>query len=155
MVWTPSLSFLHKDEFLDPIADRDIFLHQHDNEASQLDGLGPTIPSLSRTPSLHSVATVVSHGYLQLELRELCGLINTRRSLADAKILSVECYRQRIGVINHRFLLLHLQREERKDMYLRMDRRAAEGVNLMAFAKASGQTPARDEVCDLPTNGVP
>lgn len=92
------------------------------------------------------MTTIVSHGLLQLELSELCDLIEARRSLSLAEIISVECYAQRVGLIVHRFLVLHLRREGRKDMYLRMDRRAAKDISLTQLVWASGQTQARDEV---------
>lgn len=94
-----------------------------------------------------TVTTVVSHGVLQLDLSELCDLIAARSSLARAEIVSAECYVQRIGLINHRFLILHLRREGRKDIYLRIDRRAARDVSLTELVWASGQTHAQDEVC--------
>lgn len=100
------------------------------------------------------MTTIVSHGLLQLELSELCNLIKARRSLSLAEIVSVECYAQRVGLILHRFLVLHLRREGRKDMYLRMDRRAAKDVSLTELVWASGQTQARDEVRLLLSHSV-
>lgn len=73
-----------------------------------------------------------------------------RDSLARAEIVSAECYVQRFGLFNHRFLILHLRREGRKDMYLRMDRRAANDVSLTELVWSSGQTQSRDEVFVLP-----
>jgi hypothetical protein len=93
-----------------------------------------------------TVTTVVSHGVLQLDLSELCDLIAVRSSLSRAEIVSAECYVQRIGLFSHRFLVLHLQREGRKDIYLRIDRRAARDVSLTELVWASGQTHAQDEV---------
>jgi len=100
------------------------------------------------------VATVVSHGVLQLELSELCDLIAARSSLARADIVSAECYVHRVGLINHRFLVLHLKREGRQDIYLRIDRRAARDISLTELVWASGQTRARDEVRIPPQNMV-
>ena len=94
-----------------------------------------------------TVTTVVSHGVLQLDLSELCDLIAARGSLSQAEIVSAECYVQHVGLINHRFLILHLQRGGRKDIYLRIDRRADSDVSLTELVWASGQTRARDEAC--------
>lgn len=108
-----------------------------------------SILSLPRSLTYNTVATVVSHGRLQLELSELCDLIEARDSLARAEIVSAECYVQRSGLWNHRFLILHLRREGRKDMYLRMDRRAANNISFTELVWTSGQTQARDEVFGL------
>lgn len=105
-----------------------------------------SLQPVSRSPTYGTVSTVVSYGVLELELSELCRLILTRASLARAEIVSAECYAQRTGIVTHRFLILHLKRDRRKDMWLRMDRRAKGDVSLMELLWSSGQTQAKDEV---------
>ncbi|KAF8309931.1 hypothetical protein DL93DRAFT_2230647 [Clavulina sp. PMI_390] len=116
---------------------------------------GGGIPShipLARTSTSDTTGTVISHGLFYLSLSELCDLIETRASLSNAEILFVECYCQRVNFITHRFLVLHLRRKGRKDIYLRLDRRAANDVGLTRLVLARGQTQARDEATLSPMN---
>lgn len=57
-----------------------------------------------------------------------------------------EGYAERSGVILHRFLVLELKREDKKPIYLRLDRRLGEGVSRMTLLRASGVTSANDTV---------
>jgi hypothetical protein len=76
---------------------------------------------------------------------EFCKLIREHRSLQRAEILSTETYCKMIGPIPHRFLLLELHREGRKDLWLRLDRGRDRDVPFMRFA-ARFATASRDTV---------
>ena len=58
-----------------------------------------------------------------LSVSQLCDVIKQHRSLRRAEILSTECYTEYTGRVVHRFLLLELHREGRKDIWPRLDRR--------------------------------
>ncbi|KAF8309922.1 hypothetical protein DL93DRAFT_2230640 [Clavulina sp. PMI_390] len=139
--------------------------HDVDSQEPDLEyptgGLGRVVPPMSRSDTVSitrsatyaTTATVISSGVLLLSLSELCDLIDIRSSLANADILSVECYAQRVNLnfVLHRFLILHLRRQGRKDVYLRMDRRADGGVSLPKMMLQRGQTAAHDEANLSPT----
>ncbi|KAF8314081.1 hypothetical protein DL93DRAFT_1113719 [Clavulina sp. PMI_390] len=86
-----------------------------------------------------------------LSLAALCNLIESTPTLAEADILSVECYTQWSHVVIHRFVVLRLHRQGKRDMYLRMDRRVDQQVKnnqvleTLKFLFASGKTAANDE----------
>ncbi|KAF8309921.1 hypothetical protein DL93DRAFT_2230639 [Clavulina sp. PMI_390] len=107
--------------------------------------------SIARSATYATTATIISFGVLQLSLSELCDLITIRSSLANAEILSVESYSQRVNFITHRFLILRLRRQGRKDVYLRLDRRAASEISLTKLVFSGGHTVARDEANLSPT----
>lgn len=126
------------------------FLSARDNDSSEEDVFPAPLDcdtagqsSLFRSSSVESL---ISYGCLELTLSELCDTIKTRRLLASAEIISVECYYQFLGLIKHRFLLLHLRRKGKRDVYMRLDRRAAEDTGPFELVWASGKTSTRDEV---------
>lgn len=82
-----------------------------------------------------------------MPLKQFCDLIELHPSLSDAEILSVDCYTERtsLGVL-HRFLLFHLRRPRRSDVWLRIDRRRDVNTSLMRTAIAGGKTAANDQV---------
>lgn len=82
-----------------------------------------------------------------MPLMTLCGLIAQCASLERAKIISVECYKEwtKYGII-HRFLVFHLRRPERSDVWLRLDRRAIAGVTISKLIRVRGRTVANDTV---------
>lgn len=93
------------------------------------------------------MATAVPRiGKIDLTLSEFCDYIEDHSSLQRAKIVATECYSENAGAVTHRFLVLELRRENRKDVYLRLDRRRAEGTSLFKFITASGSTKANDRV---------
>lgn len=63
-----------------------------------------------------------------------------------AEIISAEGYKEWIGPILHRFLVLELRRSSRKPIWLRIDRRMAQGVGTFRFIRALATTPANDTV---------
>lgn len=85
-------------------------------------------------------------GILHLSLHDLCMYISNHRCLRKATILSTQCYYHNAGVVIHRFLLLELHRENRKNIWVRLDRRRGEGVSLFSFMLTSGVTKANDTV---------
>lgn len=93
---------------------------------------------------------LIANGGKTLPLATFCTLIDRCASLERAKILSVECYRERtnLGVL-HRTLIFHLQRSGRTDVWLRIDRRRAEDVSIPALALRGGKTEANDVVCPI------
>lgn len=94
-----------------------------------------------------STGTIVpSVGYMGLSIAELCELIEERHSLQQANIVMTESYKQHTGGIVHRFLVLELEREGKKPVWLRLDRRLGKDVSKMSFILASGVTNANDTV---------
>ena len=73
-------------------------------------------------------------------------MIREHRSLQKAEILSTETYCKMNGAVPHRFLLLELRREGRKDLWLRLDRRRDRSVPFMRFAAANFKTAPHDMV---------
>ena len=85
-------------------------------------------------------------GVLDLSVSELCQLIQQRASLQHAIITRTEGYAEHLGAVVHRFLVLELKREDKKPIFLRLDRRRGEGVSPMSLISASGVTSANDTV---------
>ncbi|KAF8314085.1 hypothetical protein DL93DRAFT_2080589 [Clavulina sp. PMI_390] len=141
------LTLLLQHEFLDPDAsetnDQNSGFYEND-ACLTADVRSMSLSPVRRTFTNASTSTVISYGVLQMSLSELCSIIIERPSLYFAEILSIECYSERVSFITHRFLILHLRRKGRKDVYLRMDRRA--GVGLARLLSTSGVSSARDEV---------
>lgn len=82
-----------------------------------------------------------------MSLAYFCDLVVRHESLKAASILSVDCYSERtnLGVL-HRFLIFHLRRPRRSDVWLRLDRRRDANSSLIKTAIAGGKTTANDEV---------
>lgn len=85
-------------------------------------------------------------GSIDLPLAKLCTYVDEQQSLQCAQIMATECYSQSSGAVTHRFLLLELRREGRKDIWLRLDRRRGEGTSLLKFLSSVGITKANDRV---------
>lgn len=92
----------------------------------------------------------ISRGGRIMPLEQLCHNIDNCESLARAKILSVECYRERsiMGIL-HRTLLFELCRPDRRNIWLRIDRRMDKMTSLSTFVLRGGKTRANDEVCSF------
>lgn len=88
-----------------------------------------------------------SVGVVDLSLTHVCDRIDAHSSLRAAQILSTECYAVKAGAVMHRFIVLELRHQDRKDVWLRLDRRRGEKVSLLQFLAASGMTQANDRVC--------
>lgn len=99
-----------------------------------LDGINALSPA--------SVNTVISAGTLVMDLSELLQTIADRQSLRNAEICSVEQYYTWTGTVWHRFLILELNREERKAIWVRLDRHRGGGLKDLW----AGTAPAHDEV---------
>lgn len=84
---------------------------------------------------------------MDLSLADVCIHIDAHPSLRAAEIVSTECYALRAGAVTHRFVVLELRRQGRKDVWLRLDRRRGEKVSIFRFLSASGITDANDRVC--------
>ena len=107
----------------------------------------PAAIPLTRTPSTLSTETVVPRlGVLHQSIHELCEFIQRQRSLQQAIITMTEGYAERLGAIVHRFLVLELKREDKKPIYLRLDRRLGKGVPTISLLRTSGVTSANDTV---------
>lgn len=91
----------------------------------------------SSAASLH---TVIDFGTLSMLVSQFCEVIQRHHSLRRAKILSTECYIESI----HRFLVMELSREGRKNVWFRLDRRT--GNSAVGLALAGGMVPAYDTV---------
>ncbi|KAF8310697.1 hypothetical protein DL93DRAFT_1583479 [Clavulina sp. PMI_390] len=103
----------------------------------------------SPSPSIRSTSSnifVPNSGVIELSLADFCEYVNERSSLRKASILSIEGYRQRIGVIIHRFVVLALARHGQQGIWLRLDRRAEKGVSFLGLIRARGTTRANDRV---------
>lgn len=80
-------------------------------------------------------------------LSVLCDYIRDHKSLGSAEIVSAMTYTQRTSfVVKHRFLLLHLRRKAKKEVYLRLDRLRSDELSAAGFVAAGGQVAANDIV---------
>jgi len=114
------------------------------------EGLGRVLSQDADTASIYSNTSVIPvFGFQTLSAQELCEFVPTSRSLQSAQIVSIEGYLQMIGVVPHRFLVIHLQREGRKDAWLRLDRRTDSSVGTMRLIARGGRTKANDLVSDI------
>ena len=95
--------------------------------------------------STPSINTVIFCGVWNMSVSQLCDVIKQHRSLRRAEILSTQCYTEFNGRVVHRFLILELHREGRKDIWLRLDRRP--GQSTWQLLLAVGKAPAKDTVC--------
>lgn len=106
-----------------------------------------SVSSLSSTFSASSVSTAVpTRGIVELSLVDVCDHIDEHPSLRAAEIISTECYAVQASAVMHRFIVLELRRQGRKDVWLRLDRRRGEKISLLQFLAASGTTQANDRV---------
>ncbi|KAF8289118.1 hypothetical protein DL93DRAFT_1163770 [Clavulina sp. PMI_390] len=99
------------------------------------------------TATIASVATFFPRfGAIELSLADVCSFISEGAALRGAHIISVKGYCEPAGPVLHRFVVLHLRRVQRKDIWLRLDRRRGQGVSAFRFVFASGDTQANDKV---------
>lgn len=108
--------------------------------------------TMQTSPSaIDSLAPHLNASGVTLPLTTLCNLIAQCASLERAQIISVECYKEwsKYGVL-HRFLIFHLRRPERSDVWLRVDRKAITGVSIPKFIRGRGRTEANDTVSHIP-----
>jgi hypothetical protein len=93
-------------------------------------------------PSIMSTDSVVSNS-ATLPLRDFCELICRCRSLERARIVSVECHKEK-ATPKHRFLMFHCIRGSRPPVWFRVDRRIKGGVSKLFFNR--GTVNANDTV---------
>lgn len=115
------------------------------------DGLSvlPSLPNsqTSTVSSVDSLASIMEGGSLSMHLEVLCGYIRDHRSLSNAEILSASTYAQRSSMgVKHRFLLIHLHRVGKGDVWLRLDRLRSDEKSLAGFVIAGGEVQANDIV---------
>lgn len=79
----------------------------------------------------------------KVALDKLCDLVNTDKSLRTARIVSCATYVRRGLFVTHRFVVMKLRRNDRKDTYIRIDRRPASRSRLI---RGIGTTISNDEV---------
>lgn len=97
--------------------------------------------------SIDSLSTIADGDVLMMGLSILCDYIHDHKSLASAEIMSASTYTQRSKMlVKHRFLLLHLRRKGKKEVYLRLDRLRSEELSAAGFVAAGGQVAANDIV---------
>lgn len=85
-------------------------------------------------------------GVLSLSLAQLCEFIDTHRSLQRARIMSTSCYSERPLLVTHRFLVLKIERNSKKSIWVRFDRRPSRSSGLRGLVLGGGRTPANDTV---------
>lgn len=97
--------------------------------------------------SVDSLGSVVEGGTLSMHLHILCNYIKDHKSLSNATILSTSTYSQRTSLlVKHRFLLLHLRRKGKSDVWLRLDRLRSRDLAMLGFVLAGGEVEANDIV---------
>lgn len=100
--------------------------------------------------SIESIASILESKSLAMPLEVFCNYIAQHKSLRNATIVSTSSYNQRVHlVIRHRFLLLKLRREGKKDIWLRLDRLSSQKVNIIGFLASGGKTEAYDVVSGI------
>lgn len=107
-----------------------------------------TLSRLATLLSLESVSTIIPrNGGYGGQLTQLCSLIVLYPALQNARIVSAECYTKSIAIrIVHRFLVLELEREGKKNIWLRLDRRRAKINGAIKFLRDRATTQANDTV---------
>ena len=105
----------------------------------------------SVSPSLRHAFHVPYHGRWEGFVQDLCNILdNSCDELATAEIVELQCRKQMLGIILHRFLLIRLRmragtgNEMEEDVYLRLDRRADPRVGISALVRTGGATNAND-----------
>ena len=105
----------------------------------------PTLMSVDSAISALSTRSVLEPGeVLRITLDELCRTVDGHHSLQKARILSTyEYVESNARVAPHRGIVLHIDRDGRKPIWLCLDRRPASRVDLIA---QFGTTRANDQV---------
>lgn len=85
-----------------------------------------------------------THGH-EYSLQQWGRMIRASATLGSAEIIQVDRYYYQKTTTRHRFLVLHLRRENHsKNVFLRLDRRPKTGINPLKFAVASKNRTAND-----------
>ncbi|KAF8320416.1 hypothetical protein DL93DRAFT_2164033 [Clavulina sp. PMI_390] len=115
---------------------------------------GDDDPLVRPSSRIESASTFFSHfGLIEFTLADVCGFIDESRALQGAQVISFEGYSEPAGVVTHRFVVLHLRRDGRKDIWMRLDRRRGQGVSPSRFLFGSGTTQANDRVGTISPGG--
>lgn len=85
-------------------------------------------------------------GVLALSLAQLCQFIDSHRSLQTARIVSTSMYSERPLLVTHRFIVLRIERQGKKGLWARLDRRPSKSRGLRGLMLGGGKTPANDTV---------
>jgi hypothetical protein len=101
--------------------------------------------SLLTINTIHSLQTVVHPGeVLHLTLDGLCHTIDNHPSLQTARILSTAVYVEPNALMApHRCIVMHIERDARREIWLRLDRRPTSRI---ALVTRLGSTRANDQV---------
>ncbi|KAF8325231.1 WD40-repeat-containing domain protein [Cantharellus anzutake] len=144
----------HPESFFGTASGLNVLEPIEDNESIHL-----TTGTLARTFSPHSnanfstlsVFSTFSNGSVlsirssggSYSLKDLCdNVIDKHLWLQMTRIISTSCFSQYINFVRHRFLVLQLRRPGKRDMWLRIDRRA--GISLLSLVQKLGKTRAHD-----------
>lgn len=103
------------------------------------------------------------HGSWEGQLSELCDVVESNESLGGAQIVELQCRKQLIGVILHRFLIMKLRLGSSEDdgdlkhnsyAFLRLDRRADPSATIGVIIRRGGATDSNDCVSWLRNNAL-
>lgn len=108
----------------------------------------PRALSLHRAPTMESILSwTTSYDFgTTMPLEHLIELVDKHPSLQRAEIPSTEGYWQISNGVIHRFLVLELQRQKQKPIWLRLDRRPDISAGMLKFVLDSAKAPANDTV---------
>jgi len=118
--------------------------------------LGVSTASLASAAAFYS-QYLESRPYRTYSVRTFCESLFSSPRAAHATIVSVKRYGDRFGML-HRFLILHIVRDDGKDFYLRLDRRPDRGdTSLWKFGsrdlgKATVADTASNKFCTACTS---
>jgi len=100
-------------------------------------------PTSKKSAQRQSFITNTNDPTVTLPLETLCDLIGRCSSLERAEIITAEIHREWTNFGNlHRFLVMHLRRSKRSDVYLRLDRRCpAPSIVPKLLRRKNGITP--------------
>lgn len=88
-----------------------------------------------------------SVGYIGYDSAQFCRYLRHSQKALDAYISSVELHLES-GRIPHRYLILQVQRNDERTLYIRLDRRRGRKEGFINFALPFSTSVASDEVSD-------
>ena len=90
-------------------------------------------------------------GHWEGQLVDFCDIVDASAVLFSSHIIELQCRKQMIGVILHRFLLLKLQinyssslETEKNEAFLRLDRRSDPTAGIGDLIRCRGATDSND-----------
>lgn len=122
--------------------------HFEENPIASTSSSITNLTQMTSRLSIKSTLTFIPHnGGFGGQLSHLCSLIGSYSALQNARIISAECHTESIALkIVHRFLILELMREGKKNIWIRLDRRRAKILGTLRFLRNHATTPANDTV---------